>query len=92
MNGQRFYQQKRIEMKTEQCERSLNKNLHTAGCGSHAKPEFTSCIQETAVVEMVTKMAVNKTPQRQNAQAITETLFNSLSNQLRHYPEYQSQK
>ena len=24
MNGQRFHQQKRIEMKTEQCERSLN--------------------------------------------------------------------
>ena len=23
MNGQRFHQQKRIEMKTEQCERSL---------------------------------------------------------------------
>ena len=26
MNGQRFHQQKRIEMKTEQCERSLSKN------------------------------------------------------------------
>ena len=25
MNGQRFYQQKRIEMETELCERSLNK-------------------------------------------------------------------
>ena len=24
MNGQRFHQQKRIEMKTEQCERSLS--------------------------------------------------------------------
>ena len=24
MNGQRFHQQKRTEMKTEQCERSLN--------------------------------------------------------------------
>ena len=27
MNGQRFYQQKRIEMKTEQCERSLRSKI-----------------------------------------------------------------
>ena len=27
MNGQRFHQQKRIEMKTEQCERSLNSSV-----------------------------------------------------------------
>ena len=27
MNGQRFHQQKRIEMKTEQCERILSYNV-----------------------------------------------------------------
>ena len=31
MNGQRFHQQKRIEMKTEQCERSLNRQ-NCSGC------------------------------------------------------------
>ena len=37
MNGQRFHQQKRIEMKTEQCERSLNSlclAFHSADKGS----------------------------------------------------------
>ena len=31
MNGQRFHQRKRIEMKTEQCERSLSKCMWRCG-------------------------------------------------------------
>ena len=49
MNGQRFHQQKRVEMKTEQCERSLNKEK-SIGNSSKFDRDFISldcfdCIQ-----------------------------------------------